>query len=73
MATFYRVDPNRNQPSQFFVIDQDADINQLKARTNSSCQGNLQALNSPAFVVGQNYKCTETGAIIDTSIYTTNP
>ncbi|MBS1503059.1 MAG: hypothetical protein JST32_13410 [Bacteroidetes bacterium] len=73
MATYYRVDPNRNQPPQFYVIDQDADINQLKARNFSSCQGNLQDLDAPAFVSGQNYKCLETGHVIDTSIYSTNP
>lgn len=73
MPTFYRVDPNRNQPPQLFVIDQDANINQLKARTNGSCKGNLQMLNAPAFVISQNYTCTQTGATIDTAIFTTNP
>ena len=72
MSTYYRVDPNRNQLPQLFVIDSDGDINNLKNRDNGPCLGALKTLNNPVSQGSQNYSC-DTGATINTTIYSSNP
>jgi hypothetical protein len=72
MPTFYRVDPNRSQPPQLFVIAVADSTDTLKNKNTGSCNGALQTLNNAVLLGSQNFNCTG-GATITTDLYLTNP
>jgi len=55
---YYRVKKFSDSYSNMFVLDKDADLNKLKARTSIDCSGlGLKSFINPVFIESQQVKC----------------
>ena len=72
MKKFYRVDPAKSSGSDYYVLDEDANLETLKGRDELSClNGNHKILKLIKLSQSQNITCEETSSKIYTIIYET--